>query len=137
MKFIVDADPADAPAVLAKMIEAIPTFENGRGPGWGWTYRIGGKDYFIRQTKTGLSASPSNLHKTQNAPAKQEAEYSGYAEVVGDMTVGGGDGAARAVALSLSVPNKTARIEQHRQHQQGDEIACSCGRRWPVGENHP
>ena len=26
---------------------------------------------------------------------------------------------------------------QHRQHQQGDEIACSCGRRWPVGENHP
>ena len=27
--------------------------------------------------------------------------------------------------------------DQHRQHQQGDEIACSCGRRWPVGENHP
>ena len=26
---------------------------------------------------------------------------------------------------------------RHRQHQQGDEIACSCGRRWPVGENHP
>lgn len=57
MKFIVDADPDDASAVLAKMIEEIPTFAQSRGPGWGWSYRINGKDYFIRQTKTGLSAS--------------------------------------------------------------------------------
>ncbi len=27
--------------------------------------------------------------------------------------------------------------DPHRQHQQGDEIACSCGKRWPVGEDHP
>jgi len=30
-----------------------------------------------------------------------------------------------------------ARLNPHRQQRQGDEIACSCGRRWPVGENHP
>lgn len=29
------------------------------------------------------------------------------------------------------------RIAAHRQHQQGDEVACSCGKRWPVGEDHP
>ena len=57
MKFIVDADAADAPAVLAKMIDEIPMFEHSRGVGWGWSFRIGGKDYFIRQTKTGLSAT--------------------------------------------------------------------------------
>lgn len=57
MKFIVDAEPADALAVVAKMVEEIPTFAQSRGVGWGWSYRIGGKDYFIRQTKTGLSAT--------------------------------------------------------------------------------
>lgn len=29
------------------------------------------------------------------------------------------------------------RTQQHVLQRQGDEIACSCGRRWPVGENHP
>lgn len=58
MKFIVDAEPIDAPAVLAKMIEEIPVFKTSRGPGWGWSYRINSKDYFIRQTKSGLSATP-------------------------------------------------------------------------------
>jgi hypothetical protein len=59
MKFIVDADPDDAPAVLAKMIEEIPTFArrpDRPGWGWGWDHRINGAKYFIRQTKTGLSA---------------------------------------------------------------------------------
>lgn len=40
----------------------------------------------------------------------------------------------RALAADPDVRQKA---EQHRQHQQGDEMACSCGRRWPVGENHP
>lgn len=31
----------------------------------------------------------------------------------------------------------TARTEQHVLQRQGDEIACSCGKRWPVGETHP
>lgn len=25
----------------------------------------------------------------------------------------------------------------HSAHRQGDEWACSCGKRWPVGEEHP
>lgn len=25
----------------------------------------------------------------------------------------------------------------HRTRREGDEIACSCGKRWPVGEVHP
>lgn len=29
------------------------------------------------------------------------------------------------------------RTAQHVLQRQGDEIACSCGLRWPVGENHP
>lgn len=27
--------------------------------------------------------------------------------------------------------------ERHRVTRQGDEMACSCGMRWPVGESHP
>lgn len=41
----------------------------------------------------------------------------------------------RASAAHKTVP--ITHVFEHRQHQQGDEIACSCGRRWPVGENHP
>lgn len=25
----------------------------------------------------------------------------------------------------------------HRTRREGDEMACSCGKRWPVGEDHP
>lgn len=25
----------------------------------------------------------------------------------------------------------------HKPRREGDEIACSCGKRWPVGEDHP
>lgn len=57
MKFIVDAEPDDAPAVLARMIEMVPRFEGKSRPGWGWFENIAGKQYFVRETKTGLSAS--------------------------------------------------------------------------------
>lgn len=26
---------------------------------------------------------------------------------------------------------------RHAVHQQNDEMTCSCGARWPVGEDHP
>ena len=26
---------------------------------------------------------------------------------------------------------------KHAPHRQGDEMACACGKRWPVGEDHP
>lgn len=29
------------------------------------------------------------------------------------------------------------RTRQHVLQRQGDEIACSCGLRWPAGESHP
>lgn len=25
----------------------------------------------------------------------------------------------------------------HSIRREGDEMACSCGRRWPIGEDHP
>ena len=30
-----------------------------------------------------------------------------------------------------------ARSERHAVRREGDEQACSCGKRWPVGEAHP
>lgn len=59
MRFVIDAAPEDAPAVLAKAIDELPAFmRQGPRVGWGWVHRINGRDYFIRATKTGLSARP-------------------------------------------------------------------------------
>lgn len=30
-----------------------------------------------------------------------------------------------------------AAVTTHRTRREGDETACSCGKRWPVGEDHP
>lgn len=40
----------------------------------------------------------------------------------------------RANAANRDVQMKATR---HVEQRQGDEIACSCGLRWSVGENHP
>lgn len=40
-----------------------------------------------------------------------------------------------------SLPKKTGpgtfHDLKHRQRREGDEIACSCGARWPTDEEHP
>ena len=53
-----------------------------------------------------------------------------------DMTLIDGNRKQRRTSRARSRPTSTI-SDQHRQQRQGDEIACSCGRRWPVGENHP
>ena len=40
-------------------------------------------------------------------------------------------------ARSRPESKRYQRTGQHVVQRQGDEIACSCGLRWPVGENHP
>lgn len=40
----------------------------------------------------------------------------------------------RAASAGKTVP--ITRLHGHRQHQQGDEIACSCGRRRPCRWSH-
>lgn len=72
MKFIIDADIENAPAVLAKMIEVLPRFrQRPSRPGWGWGYTVNGEQYFIRETKSGLSARL--LHKA-SLSARSAAE---------------------------------------------------------------
>ena len=40
----------------------------------------------------------------------------------------------RAMAADPDIRRKAG---QHWVTHQGDEIACSCGKRWSVGEDHP
>jgi len=28
-------------------------------------------------------------------------------------------------------------LDGHRERREGDEMACCCGKRWPIGEDHP
>lgn len=28
-------------------------------------------------------------------------------------------------------------VQPHLSRREADEMACSCGKRWPVGEDHP
>jgi hypothetical protein len=59
MRLIIDAEPEDAESVVRLMVSSREMFERSRGPGWGWNLRAdNGKTYFVRQTKTGLSAKP-------------------------------------------------------------------------------
>jgi len=42
----------------------------------------------------------------------------------------------RIPAMGRSGPIRHGCAE-HRHMRQGDEMACACGKRWPVGEDHP
>jgi hypothetical protein len=33
--------------------------------------------------------------------------------------------------------SKEPYVERHFTQRQGDETACTCGKRWPAGEEHP
>jgi hypothetical protein len=41
------------------------------------------------------------------------------------------DPAVRKYARTMSRP------AVHAPRREGDEMACKCGKRWPVGEDHP
>lgn len=48
--------------------------------------------------------------------------------------------AARAAMSASTLPPTQyvkRRGEMHVQRRESDEMACSCGARWPVGEDHP
>lgn len=61
MRYIINAEIDDAPAVLAMMQEQAHNFDRrSERLGWGWTWSIpNGKRFFVRQIKGGLSASPA------------------------------------------------------------------------------
>jgi hypothetical protein len=42
------------------------------------------------------------------------------------------------IAAASGIMNaQSKRHERHAVRREGDEQACSCGKRWPVGEAHP
>ena len=61
MRIIIDAEPEELDYVLGLVKEALPVFaRHDDRPGWGWTFgHAPGRQFFIRQTKTGFSARPA------------------------------------------------------------------------------
>lgn len=39
--------------------------------------------------------------------------------------------------LVIQRPLRPVQILDCSAYRQGDEMACACGKRWPVGESHP
>lgn len=59
MKIIMHCEPNEAAELAALIVREIPTFQRScRGIGWGWHYLVGGRTFFVRQIKNGISASP-------------------------------------------------------------------------------
>ncbi|WP_303758397.1 hypothetical protein [Sphingobium yanoikuyae] len=72
-KFIMNCAPSEAEELAALMVREIPTFQRScRGPGWGWSYALrSGRTFFIRQTKSGLSAVPHDPAPEKDQPHDQ------------------------------------------------------------------
>lgn len=68
MKFIINCEPEDLPAIAALVQRELPNHMRGNRwprPGWGWAHMVDRRiKVFIRDTKTGLSASAEPLEPT-------------------------------------------------------------------------
>lgn len=61
MKIIINAEPEEMDDVLSLIMSSRDAF--ARHPerlGWGWNFRVpGGREFFLRHIKGGISASPA------------------------------------------------------------------------------
>lgn len=61
MKIIINAEPDDMPAVVQLIMDKKPMFDRSDDRlGWGWMFAVpGGKRFFLRRIKGGISANPA------------------------------------------------------------------------------
>lgn len=61
MKIIMHCEPDEAEALAKLIVQTVPMLEQQtKRLGWGWHYCLpNGREFFLRQVKEGISASPT------------------------------------------------------------------------------